>query len=359
MNKLICLLLFSLVFSVEGSAGSKTDKAKVVNVIVVIQDPVVNGKRVHEFIKTPGHSFQWNDPWQLTRDYEQALEEVSHGVIDYRVIEIIDSHEYFSVLKESGEKLSEKRVIELLKEPAWKTFNEEGARFDYKAFIGHFGFEKMRDEGKIHEIWVWTSPVTGMWESNMSGNDAFWLNSDPTEGVNCKEQLCVMGLNYERDLACALESYGHRFESIMMEVYGWWGYENKSRKEELTTWEKYTAYATKYDKYNPGMSHIGVIHFPPNGEKDYDWANTKSVFTYAKNWLGYPDVKDEKPVMIDCSEWGCSHLGYLKWWFGHIPHFKGINPADGKLNNWWYYVVSYNDAVKAENEANVWPDNAK
>jgi hypothetical protein len=158
----------------------------------------------------------------------------------------------------------------------------------------------------------------------------------------------VMGLNYERDLACALESYAHRFESTMMKVYGWWDYDNKETRNELTTWEVFAAYALKYDKFVPGMSHVGNVHFPPNGEKDYDWRNPNKVMSFADNWKNYPDVKDENPREMDCSEWDCNHLGYMKWWFSHLPHFEGVSPKDGKLNNWWHYVVDYNDALKLE-----------
>lgn len=345
---LLGLIFLTVSFRLE--AKLKKIHTKVVKVIVVIQDPVVNGKRIHEFFKTPGYTFQWNDPWQLTKDYERTLEEISHGVIDYKVVDIIDTREYFTSLKKSGEKLTEKRVVELLQEPGWKTLKEEGTTFDYKAFAEHFGFDKMRGKGIMNEVWVWTFPLGGMWESNMMGKDAFWINSEPTLDVNCKEQLCVMGLNYERDLACAIESYGHRFESTMMKVYGWWDYDNKAKKSELTTWEKYAGYAKIYNKYNQGMSHVGNIHFPPNGVKDYDWANQAKVSTYADNWASYPDVKEENPRVIDCSEWDCKHLGYMKWWFMHIPHVAGINSADKKLNNWWRYVVDYNEAIRLEKQ---------
>src|SRR5690554_7474454 len=112
----------------------------------------------------------------------------------------------------------------------------------------------MRDNGEIHEVWVWTFPYGGMWESHMMGEGAFWINSQPNENPSCKELLSIMGLNYERDLACALESYGHRFESTMMKVYGWWDYDNKPYANELTTWELFSAYGLRYDKYEKHMS---------------------------------------------------------------------------------------------------------
>jgi len=342
----LCMILFVT------SCNSKPKNAgvKVVKVAVVIQDPIVDGKRVHETFITPGYTFKWNDPWQLTKDYEAALEEISHGVVDYQVTEIIDSKEYFTFFRKTGEKVNESRMIELLREPGWKTLKADEAGFDYKAFIEYYGFDKKRDAGEINEVWVWAPPMAGMWESNMSGKDAFWINSEPTEGVNCKEHLCVMGLNYERDLACALESYAHRFESTMMKVYGWWDYDKKNTKDQLTTWELYAAYAKIYNKFVPGMSHVGNVHYPPNGAHDYDWINKTKVMSFADNWSNYPNVKDKNPREMDCSEWNCSHIGYMKWWFSHLPHFKGINPKDGKLNNWWYYVVNYNEAVKEESK---------
>lgn len=323
----------------------KKAPTKVVKVAVVIMDPVVDGKRMHETFKTPGYQFQWNDPWVLNKEYEDALEEVSGGVVDYQITEIIDAKDCFVYLRKSGEKLSEERMIKLLQEPDWKTLKEEGTGFDYTAFAQHYGFDKKRDAGEIHEVWVWAFPLGGMWESNMQGDGAFWINSEPTENPNCKAKLAIMGLNYERDLACALESYGHRFESVMMKVYGWWDYDKKNTVDELTTWERFSAYASRYNKYNPGQSQVGNVHFPPNGAKDYDWGNKTQVNTFADNWAYYPNVKDENPRIVDCSEWNCSHIGYMKWWFKHLPNFEGVNPKDGTLNNWWHYVVDYDEAI--------------
>lgn len=317
---------------------------KKVKVAVVIFDPIVYGRRIHEYLKTPGVERRiWNDPWKLNADYKATLKEVSGGVVDYHITEVIDTKECFTFFTHSGEKINQAKLLHLLQEPGWKTLKEQKTSFDYKAFVEYFGFDKKRDADEINEVWVWAPPYLGMWESNMMGEGAFWLNSEPTSNVNCKELLCVMGLNYERDLACALESYGHRFESMMMKIYGWWNYPNKHTMEELTPWEVYCAYAEEYNKFNPSMSHIGKLHYPPNAEKEYDWSNLKKVKTYADNWLFYPDVMNEKPRSINCKDWDCTHLGYVKWWFRHIPNFDGMN--DGKLNNWWHYVVDYNEAV--------------
>ncbi|MBU2444388.1 MAG: T9SS type A sorting domain-containing protein [Bacteroidetes bacterium] len=39
----------------------------------------------------------------------------------------------------------------------------------------------------------------------------------------------------------------------------------------------------------------------------------------------------------------CGHIGYMRWWFKHLPHYAGI--TDSILNNWWHYAIDYYEAV--------------
>lgn len=196
----------------------------VVKVAVVYENPILTpqNKRLHELFTTPGYSFKWNDPKELSKNYEKALEEVSGNTVDYQIVKEIDANRFFTYLKNDSQKklLSVDEVAGYLGEDGWKTLKTTGTSYDYNAMVKYYGFDKMRDNGEINEVWVWTFPYGGMWESHMMGKDAFWINSEPNENPSCTELLSIMGLNYERDLACAIESYGHRFESTMMQVYG-------------------------------------------------------------------------------------------------------------------------------------------
>lgn len=328
-----------------GKSSTTTDSRIKVKVALVIQDPRIpsqGNKRLHEIFKTPGYTFTWHDPYKLARDYRDTLFSVSHGTVDYQIVKTIDDDKFFTRLRSTNEMLSFDRVIELLGEPGWKTFKDAGTKFDYNAFIDHYGFCGMRDKGEIDEVWLWTFPYGGTWESTFAGENAFWLNSYPVQESSCKNLLTIMGLNYEREMSLALESYGHRFESVMRHVYGRW--DNQSQVKN--NWEFFTS----YDKINPGNANIGNIHFPPNGQADYDWTNKLVVNTFADSWSHYPNLKFVNPRQVDCREWNCSHLGYMTWWYRHIPHFAGLNKSDGHLNNWWRYVVDYTAAMKYESE---------
>ena len=56
----------------------------------------------------------------------------------------------------------------------------------------------------------------------MAGNGGYWCNSSPVEGVPSERLFVVMGWNFERGVAEAIHSYGHRGESVMVHSYGPW-----------------------------------------------------------------------------------------------------------------------------------------
>ena len=338
---LLTLAFIPFLFSGCNSKSNAPDPAEtiVVKVAVVIQDPIMpgtDGKRMHEVVKTPGYTFEWNNPYDLNKEYEKALEEVSHGVVDFEIVEIIEDPLCFSSWNGTNEAISMEEMIELIQEADWKSLKEVGTHFDYKRFVEHYEFDLKRDRGEIHEVWVWSYPYGGMWESNYVGDSGFWLNSEPTTGTKNENLLVVKGLNYERKMSLAMESFGHRFESVMRHVYGRW----ERNQDHANNWELYT----QFDQHAPGEAHIGNIHFPPNGVHDYDWINETVVNTYADGWAWYPDIRLDSIRTVDCTEWDCSHEGYMRWWFSHIPHFEGVNPDDGILNNWWHYVVDWEGA---------------
>lgn len=349
MNKslLACFfLLFSISLKAQPQSHNLKAKTITVKVAVVIQDPKIptkENKRMHEVFTTPGRGYKWQDPRKLMEDYRDSLNSLSGGVINYEIVQVYDNDQpLFTHFKGNEELLTVNQIVELLSEPEWATLKKENTTFDYNRFIDHYGFCEMRDKGEIHEVWLWTFPYGGVWESTFAGENSFWLNSNPVQDTSCKDLLTIMGLNYERDMSLALESYGHRFESIMWKLYGRWDHES----EVLNNWELFTS----YDKNAPGNAHIGNIHFAPNSLKDYESKNTSFVKTYADNWSTYPIISNKEPRLVNCEEWECTHLGYMSWWYRHIPKYEGLNPADGHLNNWWHYVVDFNAAMEKEGQ---------
>lgn len=321
-----------------------------VKVAIVYENPVwkpTNKTFFNSFFSSFG-----TDPTKLSAAYKKAMEESSGGVVKYEIVKMIDADTLFTYYKEESPEnhLSIDEVgKQLSNRGGWSAF-EKRVRYDYNGMISTYGFDKMRDKEEVHEVWVVTQPFSGMYESRLMGKGAFWLNSPPCENPTCDKLLTIMFFNYERTPTEAIHSFGHRFESVMLHEYGGWNYDKKSEKSQLTNFELFTAYNQIYKKYDKNACHIGVCHHPPNSIEDYGYFNKGEVKTYAADWFNYPYVREDPDLIetVSCNTWNCDAFKYLKWWYSHIPRFKGVNPVDGKLNNWWYYLVNYNEAKKKE-----------
>ena len=309
---------------------------RTVNVALVIIDPPIaaeGGIRFHE-------RFGWTDPHILADLLADSLNAVSKGVVDYRIINTYDEPVLYAMLQ--GHVISVDSMYRLFLEPGWETFHylEQvgGYAFDYNGLLEAHDFCTMSNENEIDEVWVYSMPFTGMYESRLTGTGAFWYNSPPLDGNECIDQLPIMGFNYERGLTEAMHSFGHRVESAMAHTFGRWDYAAQDKND----WELFTS----YDKVTPGESHVGNIHFPPNGQSDYDYSFFLPVLSQEGNWFRYPFLFDDKHYVAN-KQWNYNEHGYMSWWFRHLPHFNCVN-RDGILNNWWAYIVDYNEAKQQE-----------
>lgn len=312
---------------------AKTRNVKVALVIIDPATSIYNGKTFSQY-----HG--WYDPLKLSKDLCDSLNAASGGVVKYELVQTnYDTNIY---CKFGDINIKKDSLAKLFLEPGWVTLKNvteklQQTRFLYNDLLNKYDFCTQSNNKQIDEVWVYTMPFLATYESTLTGNGAFWYNSPPLTGNSCTAQLPIMGLNYERGLAEAWHSFGHRTESAIKNLYGRWNQTTKTPN----TWELFS----KYDTLNPGNSHIGNIHFPPNGTYDYNYENKNYVVNYAENWNSYPFLYDKNKA-INCSTWSCTHLGYMSWWFRHLPKATCLD-KNGFLNNWWSYIVDFEEA-KAE-----------
>jgi hypothetical protein len=317
-----------------------------IKVAIVLQDPVQpSGKYFHQ-------EFKWRDPRMLAEAVAEHFRTSTDSVVNFQIVERIEATRLFTKMRDTV--LTYERFAQLLREPKWKSLRaaSDSGRiaFDYREFVKYYHFDERRNKGEIDEVWVIAPPFLGMYESQLLGPHAFWWNSPPIkDGTALKKLLSVMGLNYERGVDLALHSFGHRIESAVIRAYE--DAENRpwnDRSPDPTSWDLFT----RIEKDLPGQSHVGNIHFPPNGMHDYDYSNKMLVTSFAQNWLRYPCLFEDSSN-VNVSTWiypwkdslaeTREHLGYLRWWFNHLPRYAGV--TGGVLNNWWYYALDFESAV--------------
>ena len=297
-------------------------------VLVINYDPILTnhgGVRLHQYMN-------WGDPRELNATYLADLTEVSSNYVRW-VPTFVDVNAW--PVKADGFVYDE---TSYLNAGINGTFHSPD-NANYQRIIQDFDLDNRVKAGEVDEVVLWGGPYFGFYESQMVGATAYWCNSPAIIHAGVPLYV-IMGLSYERGVDCALESFGHRSESILSHVYGSWN----GGTTILHLWDRFT----KLNRDAPGSAACGNVHFPPNGTADYDYGNSTSVKSYADDWLlNYPKFKSANR-MLNAAEWNYDHRLYLKWWFAHMPHKPdryldtGNTINNGKLNNWWGYLVDFN-----------------
>jgi hypothetical protein len=296
-----------------------------VRVLALNFDPRIaaeGGRRLHEVGR-------WNDPRRLARGYVDTVREASGGIVRYRIVEWRDVDAFHR--KADGFLYTAEAYLRCLRTGSgW----HQPDLADYPGTLRDSGVLRRIDRGEIDEVWFFGGPYFGYYESAMAGPRAFYINGGVYADVPSRRPFAIMGFNYERGVAEMLHDLCHRTESTMSRVYGGW------KVDELTSnWARFAA----NDAQSGGVAAVGTCHWPPNAQKDYDYANRRTVLSTADDWLNYPTLTGAKRP-VNCETWGGPdyHLNYMRWWFRRLPRAAGIN-ADGRLNNWWRYVFRFDD----------------
>lgn len=283
-------------------------------VLLLNIDPLVNGTPLTQVMG-------WNDPQALAAEYISDVRTASGGELEYRIVAVETDLDF--PVKEDGFAYTGEEYLRVARKQV-KDHQPDGV--DYAALLDKHRIADRANAGEFDELWVFGAPWFGFYESRLAGKGGYWYNSPPLEYPKLDRLLPIMGFSYERGVAEMLEDLGHRTEATMTQVYGGWNASSLG-----TPWDRFTM----IDRDWIGEAHVGSVHFPPNGRRDYDWGSAEKVWSNADGWLTYPDVQ-ERWRMVSCREWGCTARGYLNWWFSHLPRQSG--KTDGVLNNWWAYV---------------------
>lgn len=314
---------------------SQNAPRKTVKVALIIQDPTIpqfGNQRIHQ-------KWGWADPNVMIAQLQQEFKNASDSTVIFQIAEFHEDQNIFTMIDSTYMTID---TIAYYFQDSYHLYTElknlaetQGrVHYDYNGMIDFYNLDTKRNNGDIDEVWVYAFPFGGMYESILAGPGAFWWNAPPLPHPGLEKTLSIMGWNYERGVAEAMHSMGHRFESAIWHAYGRWN----NQSNDPNNWEIFT----RINKDNPGKANIGNIHYPPNGTSDYDYSNSTSVITYADNWKRYPYLLNQTRS-VNCGEWSCGQLGYMRWWFRHLPRYTGI--TDSILNDWWYYALDYYAAV--------------
>jgi len=84
----------------------------------------------------------------------------------------------------------------------------------------------------------------------------------------------------------------------------------------------------------------GSSVFAPNGSAFHVFDDPRSVPAYCDAFYDYPPTPDPLVAThsVSCADWGCTELGFRRYWFMHLPRTPGRD-AEGRLADFWPYIL--------------------
>lgn len=309
-------------------------------ILVIVYDPVVDALKNTRLVEWGVKNRGWKTVNELVAGYIADVDECSGGLVKYNVVERVDVDEF--PVKADGFRYTALQYLDVYTNHPDKYHQPD--RIDYYKIIEQFKLKQRVDNNEIDEVWLFTFPFSGTYESIMCGTDAFWCNSPALENTPGRRYV-IMGFSYERGVGEMEEDLGHRMESMVSKIYkaqdflGWtYSFKNDPNKYDPLKYAETSLFGKflLHDKIAPGNAQCGNVHYAPNSDRDYDWGNQRPVVTYADDWLTFPNLpKIQK--MENCNSWGNGDIrGHHRWWFKRFPKVEGR--MNGIRMNWWSYI---------------------
>jgi hypothetical protein len=198
---------------------------------------------------------------------------------------------------------------------------------DYNAIMRRVDIRQWVEERGIKEVWLWGyhGGVIDLWESNMAGPYGDISNSDrdPHDLPVLGQTYTVYHYNYGRGPSEAVEDHMHQIEAVLRHI------------NRPLFWDKFVGQA--------GEGRCGWAHYPPNGARDYDWANPNYIWTDIEDWT--PEGTGPKQ-RLNCTRWRGDSLTWFIYWMQNLPGANnGLTYQGRLLTNWWTFIGDFDRAM--------------
>ncbi len=228
--------------------------------------------------------------------------------------------------------------------PTWSKPGHKTPMTDYRRILNRVNIIDWVEHKGVKEVWLWGyhGGKVGLWESNMASpyGDVSNSDRDPDDLPVLARTYTVYHYNYQRGTSEAIEDHMHQIEAVLNDIDG----RERTPPEQwpdLLFWGRFVGSDRTHKIVKPGC---GWAHYPPNAERDYDWANPRYVETDMDDWR--PDGSGRKTRM-NCEHWAGNSLRWFIYWMQHLPGPDNGLVFNGKpLQNWWIFIGDYDSAKR-------------
>lgn len=221
----------------------------------------------------------------------------------------------------------------------------------------------------VKEVWMYGyhSSVIEPDESRMSSRHGDVSNSFPKEEAIpsqfrmpiCNNSYVLYNYTYQPGgataIANAVHNRLHQVENIIpfADGVGKWP---PIREDQSNTnipgsifWGDFSEYIQDYTVRSSYNSSCGNAHYTPNwtdlANHGYRYNLTAPRQFNCETW--HPDDNQTTYISAGCERWGCTDMGFYKWWMQNIPGFNnGIIHNGQAMKNWWEAMYDFNAFIE-------------
>ncbi len=315
-------------------------------VAIVIFDPLVTSDAgTPERLSKVNH---WQDPLGLANQYWRTIETVTNGRVRYELGENLQPVTVDTFPPKANDFVySEASYAQCLADsgPCYVPTDA-----DFQQLLNSQNICELVNAGTIDEVWLLGGPHFGFPSLRRIGPVAS-SGPMPTVGTSCRRAINVLGFSYDSGLDAFLSDFHTRAEYILSPIFQGWNPNSLG-----TTWNRYAH--VQLMSSTDVVSGCGGHGYPPNASQSGEYDNTAFVDSYCDNFYADPISSGVTAPLkpTNCEAWGCSGIGFDRYWFRHLPSAKGVD-GDAKLADWWRYLLHPDDALPKPTVASDAPRN--
>jgi hypothetical protein len=108
-------------------------------------------------------------------------------------------------------------------------------------------------------------------------------------------------------------------------------------------WDDFSVYGNRASLSGYRAS-CGNTHSPPNTTLGYVYDATTYAENNCETWN--PNDSQTTYVMANCTQWGCTDVGFYRWFMQNIPGYNNGIVFNGKqMRNWWEAMYDFNKFI--------------
>lgn len=195
----------------------------------------------------------------------------------------------------------------------------------------------------VKEVWIYGyhSNVIEPDESKMSSRYGDISNAWPKDEYipeeyrlpRCTNSYVMYNFNYGRE-EINLHNQMHQVENVIGYV------------DYTLFWNDFSE-RVYHDTQHSYRSSCGNTHYTPNWvtpEDDYNYGLTNYRENNCETW--HPDDSQTTYVNTNCTQWGCTEIGFDRWFLQNMPGYNnGIEYNGKKMRNWWEVIYDFNQFI--------------